>query len=118
MGNYAEVQIELLSTDAGGPSTPLQIAGDPCFRAQFRVHGGDGTLLGVEVFHAETDPLPLGQSTTALVVFIDEPQVSYAELDLESRFDIVQNDKVVGTGQVLGLYGLDVDWQSFRKTDG
>jgi len=102
MAGFAEVLIELLSTEQGGRRTPISLSTDrpDHYRPHLRLRDGDGKYLGVEFVDGPDDPIPPGGSTYAKVRFIYEPQVCYDALVVGAQFEIMEGPRVVGTGQV------------------
>ena len=102
---WAEVAIELLTSEVGGRRTPLNISSDSAgkYRPHLRVLGGGGALLGVAFMDGPDEPISPGGSTHATIKSLYEPGVSYDELSLGSRFEILEGPKVVGHGIVLRL---------------
>ena len=96
MSGCAEVLIQMLSTDKGGRLTPIFVG----YRPHFRVCGGDGEYLGVEFVDGPSGPVHPGETTSATVKFMYEPQVSYESLTVGSEFEIMEGGKRVGTGKV------------------
>ena len=105
MAGYAEVWIELLPTDKGGRSSPINLSTDlpSNYRPHFRVKGGNGEYLGVEFVDGPDDPVHPGGSTFATVRFLYEPQINYDALTIDSEFDIMEGGKVVGVGRLTKI---------------
>ena len=102
---WAEVEIELLSVEAGGRSQPLDLCNDHPgqYRPQFRVVGGSGELLGVAFMDGPDEPVAPGSKTHATVKALHGPAASYAELKKGVRFEILEGHRVVGHGRILKL---------------
>jgi hypothetical protein len=113
MGVYVGVDIELLPTNKGGLSAPVHLTDDidRRFRPYFKVQDGDGRSIPVEFFDALVDDLEPGEKTNGTVSYLDRNDEVNSSLKLEDRFDIIVDDRIVGTGSVTGEYGLDVDWE-------
>lgn len=100
--SWAEVFIELSTTDNGGRPAPLNLSNDNPgqYRPHLRVIGGAGTLLGVAFMDGPDDPILPGQQTFATVRFLYTPAVSYAELVEGTEFEILEGPRLVGHGRV------------------
>jgi hypothetical protein len=115
MGHYAEAMIELLPPDKGGRSSPIQVEAEPPnrYRAKFRVQ--DGRCVIVEFFYGDEKMLQPGESLRVGLDINDDPHARDA-LQLNTRFDILEGDTVIGTGRVVGLYGFDDDvWKKIAE---
>jgi hypothetical protein len=112
MGVYAGLLLKLLPTSEGGRSNPVNLIG---YRPHIRIQGGDGEFLGVEFIDATKEVLQPGEATEATASYLYEDTVSYEAIDLGVKVDVLEGGKVVGTGEVTGLYGLDVDWQEILE---
>jgi translation elongation factor EF-Tu-like GTPase len=101
----AEVLIELLPTDEGGRQVPLDLCNDNPgqYRPHFRVIGGSGELLGVAFMDGPDDPVLPGEKTSATVKSLYEPAISYSELVVGTKFEILEGPRVVGFGTVTRL---------------
>ena len=99
---WAEVLIELLPTEKGGREVPLDLCNDKPgqYRPHFRVIGGTGELLGVAFMDGPDDPVLPGEKTHATVTSLYEPAISYSELVVGTRFEILEGPHVVGFGIV------------------
>ena len=99
---WAEVLIELLPTEKGGREVPLDLCNDNPgqYRPHFRVIGGAGELLGVAFMDGPDDPVLPGEKTHATVTSLYEPAISYSELVVGTRFEILEGPHVVGFGIV------------------
>jgi translation elongation factor EF-Tu-like GTPase len=102
---YAEVWIDLLSTDQGGRRAALDLCNDHpgAYRPHFRARHGDGELLGVEFVDGPDDPVQPGSGTFATVRFLYEPRVSYAALTNGAEFDVLEGSRIVGRGRITRL---------------
>jgi hypothetical protein len=102
---WAEVAIELLATEAGGRRTPLSVSSDSAgeYRPHLRVLGGSGALLGVAFMDGPDEPISPGGRAYATIKALYEPGISYAELSLGSRFEILEGPQVVGRGTIHRL---------------
>ena len=100
---WAEVLIELLPTDKGGRELPLYLCSDNPgqYRPHFRVIGGSGELLGVAFMDGPDEPVLPGEKTSATVKSLYEPGISYSELVVGTRFEILEGPHVVGFGTVI-----------------
>ena len=112
MGVYAGLLLKLLPTTEGGRSTPVQLLG---YRPHFRIQGGDGALLGVEFIDADNEVLQPGERTSATVSYLYEDTQSYDVIVVGVKVDVMEGGRVVGEGEVTGLYGLEVDWQEIKE---
>jgi hypothetical protein len=99
---FAEVLIELLPTEQGGRKTPICLSTDSqaTYRPHFRVRGGHGEMLGVEFVDGPDEPVPAGGRTYATVRFLYEPEICYDELVVGAEFEILEGNRVIGTGRV------------------
>lgn len=102
MDRLIEVYVQLLTTEAGGRSSPIMLGEDfhPHYRPHLRVTDGDGTYLGVEFVDGPDRPLLPGESTYATVRLVYEPGVAYEALVPGTRFEIVEGRRVIGSGRV------------------
>src|SRR5690349_13408325 len=102
---FAEVWIELLSTEQGGRSVALDLSTDHpgAYRPHFRARQGEGGLLGVEFVDGPDAPVEPGSGTFATVRFLGEPEVSYAALTVGARFELVEGVRVIGHGRITRL---------------
>jgi len=102
---WAEVEIELLTAEAGGRHTPLSISNDipGLYRPHLKVVGGTGALLGVAFMDGPDDAISPGERTHATIKALYEPAVSYAELISGAHFEILEGPQVVGRGKVIRL---------------
>src|SRR5262245_44897406 len=102
---WAEVEIELVPAEAGGRPRPLELCNEHPgqYRPHLRVIGGSGELLGVAFMDGPDNPVSPGQKAHATVRALYEPTVSYAELQIGARFEILEGPFVIGHGRVLRL---------------
>jgi len=102
MSSWAEVEIQLYPTDAGGRRTSLDLCNDRPgrYRPHFRPLAQPSELLGVEFMDGPDDPVPPGGRTYATVRFLYEPEVSYAALTVGAEFEIVEGPHAIGRGRV------------------
>jgi hypothetical protein len=100
---WAEVSINLVPTELGGRTTPLDLCNDRLgqYRPHLRVIGGSSEMLGVAFMDGPDDPIPPGGSTHATIKALYEPNVSYDELVEGARFEILEGPHVVGYGEVV-----------------
>ncbi len=104
---WAEVSINLLPTESGGRTTPLDLCNDRPgqYRPHLRVVGGSPEMLGVAFMDGPDGPVPPGGSTHATIKALYEPNVSYDELVEGARFEILEGPHVVGYGEVIRRAG-------------
>ena len=102
MSSWAEVYIQLYSTDAGGRQTALDICNDHPghYRPHFRPLAHPDEWLGVEFMDGPDDPVPPGGCTYATVRFLYEPEVSYQALSVGAEFEIMEGPRAIGRGQI------------------
>ena len=102
---FADVWIDLLSTDQGGRPAALYLSTDHAraFRPHLRASRGKGELLGVEFVDGPDDPVEPGSGTFATVRFLYEPEVSYAALTNGAEFEIIEGARVIGHGRITRL---------------
>jgi hypothetical protein len=107
MGHYAEAIIDLLSTDKGGRSSSIQLEAKPPdrFRPQFRL--ANGRCIVVEFFYGDVGLIQPGESSRVGIDITDVVQADRDALQLDTRFDILEGDIVIGTGRIVGRYGTD-----------
>jgi translation elongation factor EF-Tu-like GTPase len=105
MATYAEVWIELLTTQNGGRTSPIYLSTDlpSNYRPHLRVRGGDGEYLGVEFVDGPDGPVEPGGNTFATVRFVYQPEVNYDALIVGAEFEIMEGGKIVGTGRVTRI---------------
>jgi hypothetical protein len=102
MAGFAEVLVEFMPTEKGGRRTPicLSTSGLGHYRPHFRVHYGDGTMLGVEFIDGPDEPIQPGGRAFGTVRFVYEPAVSYDALVVGAGFDVLEGNRIVAIGRV------------------
>ena len=100
---WAEVEIELLTSEQGGRHADLDLCNDRPgqYRPHFRVIGGSGQYLGVAFMDGPDEPIPPGGKTFATVKFLYSELVSYDELVEGAQFEILEGPRVVGLGRII-----------------
>ncbi len=102
MAGFAEVLIEFLPTEKGGRQTPICLSADAVapYRPHLRVVDGAGVMLGVEFVDGPDDSIQPGMKTYATVRFLFEPEICYDALAVGARFELLEDSRTVGVGQV------------------
>jgi hypothetical protein len=108
----AEAMIALLPTDKGGRSSPIQLDLKPPngYRAHAKVQ--DGRRFELEFLYGtdasgeiDVNSLAPGESARVGIGFSCDPETAVKAFDLNATFDVLEDDKVIGTARIVGHYG-------------
>ena len=109
-----KVSLDLFPTNKGGRSLPIHITRDPrnCLSAQLRT--ADGRCVDVVFMNADVDVLMPGKSYK--VSFYATESVEALDDLLGVHVEILEGDKVIGSGVVSGTFGwLDDPWKKIGE---
>jgi hypothetical protein len=75
-------------------------------RVQFKVQ--DGRIFDVEFWYSiDSDSLMPGGSARVGISFFCDPNVAADAFELDTRFDVLEADKLIGTGRVVEVFGYE-----------